>query len=408
MNTDRIVSQIAQHPALINQPHALLHLENSSVLILGTAHVSQSSVDAVKSLIASGHFTRVAVELDKNRHQSLTNPDALLKTDLVQIIREGKAGLMAPNLVMASYQRRLAEQLGVEPGAELKAAALDSAQQKLPLDLSDRDIATTFRRVWLRLGWWKRSMLASGIMGNLFVSEKVADDEIEKLKQGDMLESSFSEFAGSHPGLYAALIDERDQYMAAHLRKISQQESGPVLAVVGAGHLAGIQKYIVNEKRDPDAVLAELNSIPETSDIPWFTIVLASFLVGGFAWGFAQGGLSVGTQMILSWILITGAGGAIGCLAAGGHPLSILAAFISSPVTPLHPALGSGMVSALVEARMRRPQYAEFLALRDDVTTIKGWWRNRVSRTLLNFFLTSLGTAIAVWIAGIQLVTQLD
>ena len=132
-----------------------------------------------------------------------------------------------------------------------------------------------------------------------------------------------------------------------------------------------------------------------------------SGVIGGFAWGFWRGGFEVGADLMLYWVLITGTLGAIGCLAAGGHPLSILAAFVASPVTPLHPALASGTVSALVEAWVRKPTYADFMALRDDVQSVRGWYRNRVARVLLNFFLTSLGTAIGVWLGGAKMLGRL-
>jgi pheromone shutdown protein TraB len=157
----------------------------------------------------------------------------------------------------------------------------------------------------------------------------------------------------------------------------------------------------------PSKQISELEALPTTSGIPWMTILLVGFLLGGFAWGFHKGGIETGGALLLHWAVVTAAGGAIGCLIAGGHPLSILAAALSSPLTPLHPALGSGTVSALVEAWVRRPDYAEFLALRDDTRTVAGWWRNRVARTLLNFFLTSLGTAIAVWAAGAGMIARL-
>jgi pheromone shutdown protein TraB len=180
-----------------------------------------------------------------------------------------------------------------------------------------------------------------------------------------------------------------------------------VLAVVGAGHLQGLARQLREDGVAPDIVRADLESVAEKSSIPWFTIVLAAFLLGGFAWGFWHGGVDVGADLLLYWVLLTGTLGAVGCAIAGGHPLSILAAFVSSPVTPLHPALASGMVSALVEARMRKPTYADFMALRDDIGTVRGWWRNRVARVLLNFFLTRMGTAIGVGLGGARILGRL-
>ena len=198
-------------------------------------------------------------------------------------------------------------------------------------------------------------------------TKKSADDEIEKLKQGDLLESSFGEFASDSPELYDSVIAERDRYMAARLRESRTATAREVLAVVGAGHLQGMARHLREETRDPATIREELESVKEKSSFPWFTIALAVFVLGGFAWGFWHGGLEVGSDLLLHWVLFTGALGAIGCAVAGGHPLSILAAFLASPITPLHPALASGTLSALVEAWVRKPTYADFMALRDDV-----------------------------------------
>lgn len=392
--------------SIADQPHAVVERDGVRYTLLGTAHVSRTSVDVVRAAIASGAFDAVSIELDEQRLRSLTDPDALARLDLVKVIREGKTALFAANLGLAAYQRRLAEQLGVEPGAELKAAALDARERGLPLHLIDRDVGLTFKRAMQRLGWWGRAKIGGGILASLFADEEVGELDIEKLKQGDMLEASFGEFAQDNPALYDTIIAERDRYMAARLRETSGS-AREVLAVVGAGHLQGLSRHLREDTDAPATIRAELESIKQKSSIPWFTILLAAFVLGGFAWGFWRGGFSVGSDLVLQWVLVTGGLGALGCAIAGGHPLSILAAFIASPVTPLHPALASGTISALVEAWIRKPTYADFMALRDDVQTMKGWWRNRVARVLLNFFLTSLGTAIGVWTGGARMLGKL-
>ncbi len=392
---------------LLDQPHAIVERDGVRYTLLGTAHVSQASVDAVEAALASGRYDTIAVELDAQRHRALTDPEALSKLDLFQILREGKTGLVAANLALAAYQRRLAEQLKVEPGAELKAAAVGAQARGLRLALVDRDVGITLRRAFGGLGFWGRSKLIAGLGASLMADESVEEDEIERLKKGDFLEASFGEFAAGSPPLYRAIIAERDQFMANRLRQVGAEGGREVLAVVGAGHLKGLAEHLRNNDDAPQPALDALNALPRSSGIPWFTIVLAVFLLGGFAWGFWQGGAELGGEMVLQWVLITAAGGALGCLAAGGHPLSILAAAVSSPLTPLHPALASGTVSALVEAWVRKPTYADFLRLRDDTGHISGWWKNRVARVLVNFFLTSFGTAIAVWVGGATLLSQL-
>ena len=391
--------------ALLDQPIRVVERDGVRYTLLGTAHVSRASIEAVRSAVASGAYDAVAVELDPGRLQSLTDPGVLAKMDIVRVLREGKAHLFAANLALSSYQRRLAEQLDVEPGAELKAAVEDARASNLPVRLIDREVGLTFRRAMQRLGWWGRARTGAGILLAMFGDEEVGDDEIEKLKQGDMLEASFGEFASHSPALYETVIAERDRYMAARLR----QDGGArnVLAVVGAGHLPGLARHLAADNDDPVQVLGELEAVREKSRFPWMESIIGLFLLGGFAWGFWQGGVDVGADLLLQWVLATGVLGALGCAIAGGHPLSILAAFIASPLTPLHPALASGTVSALVEASLRKPTYADFMALRDDVQQLKGWWRNRVARTLLNFFLTSLGTAIGVWTGGLRMLGKL-
>ena len=394
--------------ALHSQPQAIVERDGVRYTLLGTAHVSRASIDAVRAEVASGRYDGVAVELDAQRHRALTDPQAMAKLDLFQIIREGKIGLVAANLALAAYQRRLAEQLGVEPGAELKAAAVDAAERGLPVQLIDRDVGTTLKRAWSSLGLWGRAKLMAGLASSLFVDEKVDEGEIEKLKEGDLLESSFGEFAEQTPQLFEAVIAERDRYMAAKLRAAAADgRSRQVLAVVGAGHLKGLAAALRDGRDAPEATVGELDRVPPGSRVPWFTLACVALLGGAFAWGVHQGGLDLGARLVLDWIVITAIGGAIGSALAGGHPLSILAAAAASPITPLGPALSSGMVSAFTEAWLRKPTYEDMLRLREDTNTLRGWWRNRFARVFVNFVLANLGTSLAVWVAGANLLHRL-
>ncbi|MFP7721556.1 TraB/GumN family protein [Lysobacter sp. A3-1-A15] len=412
--TEAVAPQAALPTDWRSQPHEVVERDGVRYTLMGTAHISRASVEAVRDAITGGSFDVVAVELDENRLNALTDPDSLARLDLVQVIRSDRTAMFAANLALSAYQRRLAEQLGVEPGAELKRAVLEARHRDLPVHLIDRDVGLTFRRASARLGFWGRAKLMGGLLASLLAEDTVGDEEIEKLKQGDILEASFSEFASDSPALYESVIAERDRYMAARLREVGEGVGGEplaagteVLAVVGAGHLQGMARHLREDTRDASAERESLESVPAKSNIPWFTLILAVFVLGGFAWGFWQGGIDVGADLLLQWALATGVLGAIGCALAGGHPLSILVAFLASPITPLHPALASGTLSALTEAWLRKPTYADFMALRDDIQTARGWWRNRVSRVLLNFFLTSMGTAIGVWTGGLRMLGTL-
>ena len=379
-------------------------------MLLGTAHVSKASAEAVRELVAHGDYDAVAIELCGHRADAMRNPDAIREMDLFRVLKEGRAGVVAAGLALGAYQRRLAEQLGIEPGAEMRAA-MDGAQQRnTPLWLVDRDVGSTLRRARAAVGWWERAKLSAGLLVGLIDDSEVDEAAIEKLKEGDILESTFGEFAKQSQPLYEALIAERDRYMAARLREDAANapvRPKRVLAVVGAGHLAGLSKHLAEERAAPAEVLPVLRADPPPSKFGtyfgWFLIAL---VLGGFAWGFSQS-TRMGLDVMLVWVLWTGILGAVGAAVAGAHPLSILAAFVASPITPLHPAISSGMVSGAVELWARKPRVGDFQALRDDVTSIKGWWRNRVSRIFLVFLLTSVGTSIGVWLAGFRMAAML-
>jgi pheromone shutdown-related protein TraB len=388
------------------QPVIEVQRDGVHYTLLGTAHVSRASIEAVHAAIDSGRFDAVAVELDEQRHRALTQPDALAQLDLVKVIREKKVAPFAANLALAAYQRRLAEQLGIEPGAELTAAATEAAARGLPLQLIDRDVGITFKRILQGLRWWDRMKLVGGLASGLFASEEVSEADIERLKEGDMLESSFGEFARDTPSLYASLIDERDQYMAAKLRERADGATR-VLAVVGAGHLKGMAKYLAQEQRAPQALTAELAHVEKKRNIPWITLALMVLICGGIAWGWLHGGRDLGRELLLQWFAWTGGLAALGALLARGHVLSILAAAVAAPLKPFRPGLPPGMFSALVEVHLRKPAYPDFLALRDDAQTLGGWYRNRVCRVVLVFLLTNLGSMVGVWVSGARILGKL-
>ncbi len=385
---------------LARQPIARLHCAGSELVLLGTAHVSRASAEAVRQLLEQESFDAVAVELCAHRERAIRDPDAVAALDLFQVLREGKVGTIAAGLALGAFQRRLAEQFGIEPGAEMRAAMLGAEARELPCWLIDRDVGLTLRRTRAALGFWDKLMLSSGLLTTVLSREEIAESEIEQLKQGDLLQSAFAEFAKQSAPLFEALIAERDRYMAARLRELVDPGSpGKVLVVIGAGHLDGIVRALADPAETPAAILAVLRAEPPPSWFGrWFGYALIALVLAGFGWGFLHGA-DTGIDLVLSWSLITAVGGALGALAAGAHPLAILASALSSPITPLHPALSSGMLSGAVEAWMRKPRVADFQNLRDDVGHWRGWYRNAVTRVFLVFTLSNIGTAIAVWVA---------
>ncbi len=391
-----------------NEPLIEIKLKNGTITLLGTAHVSQASADKVEELMATQRFDSVAVELCPSRHNALVNPNALAKMDLFQVFREGRVTMVIANLALGAYQQRLADQFGIKPGAEQRIAIELAREAHLPLLLIDREISTTLKRVAANLPWWQKWSLFAGLLASLISRDEVSEADIERLKEGDILEATFSEFAEERKDLYEPLIDERDRYMAARLlQEIEQSGHDNLLVVIGAGHMKGITRYI-NELEQPAAeVIEALDQIPPPSRwpkmIPWLITLL---VLSGFVIGFMRSP-ELGWSLVQDWVLINGGLSALGALIAMAHPLTIVTAFLAAPLTSLNPAIGAGMVTASAEIYLRKPQVGDFSRLRNDTTELKGWFRNRVSRTLLIFFLSTLGSAIGTYLAGFKIFGQL-
>jgi pheromone shutdown-related protein TraB len=409
-------TEVALASALQGQPIERVQRDGVEYVVLGTAHVSRSSMEAVDALLAHEHFDAVAVELCESRAQSMRDPEAFKQMDLFKVIRQGKAGMVAASLVLSTFQKRLADQSGILPGAEMKAAMDGAEQRKLPLWLIDREVGTTLKRAWRSVGFWQRFGLLGGLLASVFEREEIAQGEIEKLKQGDLLESAFSEFASESRPLYESLIGERDAFMAARLREEAARtlptdaagvQSHRVLVVIGAGHLKGLCALLREQRDDPVGKVAELATTPPKARWPkWLAVALVLLVFAAIAWAFHRNA-ALGTQALMAWVMFTGGFAALGALAAGGHPLSILAAFIAAPIKPFRPGIPAGGISAMAEAWVRRPRVVDFDTLRDDIVHWSGWWKNRVARTLLNFFLVSVGTIIGEYSAGIHILKSL-
>ncbi len=392
----------------VEEPVVRLSRDGVEYTLLGTAHVSHKSVETVRRMIEEGSYDAVAVELCSSRYRSLTDESAWEDLDLFRVLREGKAGMMMAGLALGAYQRRIAEQLGVDPGAEMKAAIEGAAAQEVPLQLIDRELGITLRRTAHRLSWWQRYGFGVAMFLSLFSREEVSEEEIERLKEGDILEATFRELAEGSPSLYESLIVERDRYMAARLRQENAEQPGrKVLAVVGAGHLKGLADALREGERGPEGELAALDETPPSSrllrSLPWLILVL---VLTGFAVGFARSP-ELGWRLVATWVLANGTFSALGALLARGHPVTVLSAFMAAPLTSLNPTIGAGVVTASVECWFRTPTVGDFKTLRDDVTDLRGWWTNSVARIFLVFLLSSLGSTVGTWLAGARMFVEL-
>ena len=391
------------------QPLRHVHREGVEYTIIGTAHVSKSSAEAVKEMAETGDYDAIAVELCQARYDALTAERKWTDLDLYKIIRQGKAGLVMANLALSAYQRRIADQFGIEPGAEMKAAAIAAKERDLPLQLVDRDLATTLRRSYANVPWYKRLYLMAGLALGMVSSEEIDEDAIEKLKEGDILESTFTEFAEQSPELFEALISERDRYMAARLREENLDSDGrKVLVVIGAGHMEGMAGHLEDGTASPRRERENLDRMPPRSKwprlIPWVIMVL---VLAGFFLGFSRSP-ELGWQLVFFWVAINGGLAALGALIARGHPLTVLSAVVAAPLTSLNPTIAAGMVTGLVESWLRKPRVSDLENLRFDITSLKGWFRNPATRILLVFFLSNLGSAIGTWVAGFKIIEALS
>jgi pheromone shutdown-related protein TraB len=378
----------------IQLPERVTHvrLDDKDVYLVGTAHISKDSVDDVRTTVDQVHPDAICVELCKARHQAMTQADNWRKMDIVKVVRQKKAVFLLAQLIMSSFYRRLGEKLGVQPGAEMIEGIRQAESTGAQLVLADRDIEITLKRVWGYLGIWSKLKLATQLMTGIFVHEEIDESMIEQLKKQDQLEAVMAEFAGQYPEIKRRLIDERDTFLA---EKIRTAPGKTVVAVVGAGHVDGIKSQIHQEHS-----LDELTQLPPKSIWPkifaWgIPLLIVLLIIRGFGQGTTHG-----FQNIYIWVLVTGTLAGVGAALALAHPLTILSAFLAAPITTLHPLLAAGWVAGIVQVAIKKPTVSDLEELPTAIGTMKGFWRNPVTRILLVVALANVGAMIGVWVAG--------
>ena len=372
-------------------PIERVQLKDKEVILVGTAHVSKSSVEEVREAIEENSPDSVAVELCRNRFEVMKNPKNWQEMDIIKVIKEKKASFLFANLVMASFQKRVGERFGIKPGDEMRQA-IDAAEAKdIPVELVDRNVQVTIQRAWRSLSRWERTKLIFSSLFSILAVDELKEDEIEKLKEKDMLTAAIDEIAKSAPTIKRVLIDERDAYMG---KKLSDIRADKVLAVVGAGHMEGL----IRQLKDPVDDITVLEEVPEKKKgiLKWVIPLAILVLV---TTGFFLGGPKQGYEMIKWWMLSNAVFAAIGAAIAFGHPLTILVAAIASPITSLNPTLAAGWFAGLSEAYIKKPKVADFENIQDDIATVKGWWTNPITRILLVVILANIGSSMGAIIA---------
>lgn len=355
--------------------------DGREIILIGTAHISQTSKELVRETIENESPDTVCVELDEGRYKSLKEPDRWKKTDLKDIIKKKQLATLIANLVLGSYQKRMGAQTGVKPGSELKEAAESAESKGCKLVLADRDIKITLKRTWASTPWYRKLSLLGGLFASIFDKTEISEEELQKIKEQDALSSMMQEFGKTFPEVKQVLIDERDQFLAS---KIKSAEGKKIVAVVGAGHMRGIANIIETNKELPSE--ESISVIPKGAAI-WKIIgwaipvaIIASIAFVGYEAGIEKAG-----QLSLQWAMLTGGGAMLGTIIAGGHPLTILVALVMAPFTGLTPLIGVGFFTALTQVYMRPPRVQEMETLTDDIWQVKRWWKNRVTRVILCF-----------------------
>jgi len=367
--------------------------KGKDIYLVGTAHVSKKSVQDVQDTVEAVKPDVVCVELCAARYKAIIEQDAWKQMNIFKTIKEKKALFLLAQLIMTSFYRKLGEQLGVQPGAEMVEGIKQAEKNNAELTLADRDIEITLKRVWRYLGFWNKLKMIGHLVGVLFVKHDIDDQLIEEMKNQDQLETIMEAFTKSLPEVKKRLIDERDIYLA---RKIRDAPGATIVAVIGAGHLSGIQDHIHD-----NAPIEPLMEIPPktrvTSILKW---TIPTLIVTFIILGFFKGGLEHSVHSIYIWILVNGILSAIGAALALAHPLTIVASFLAAPITSLNPMIAAGLIAGLVQAWVKKPTVADLEDLPNAVSTARGFWANPMSRILLVVVMVNLGSSLGTFISG--------
>lgn len=382
-----------------------LTLNGRTITLIGTAHISAESINEVENTIKELKPDCVAVELDDKRADSITNKEKYSQFDIVQVLKRNEGFLLMANLILSSFQRRMGQNVGVKPGDEMLAGMNVAKEMGIPVVLADRAIQITLKRAWAKNSFWGKCKLLSMLIASAFSKEEFSAEEIEDIKNKNEMDSMMNELADYLPAVKTVLIDERNEYLAT---KIWESKGNSIVAVLGAGHLDGVEEYLKKLAASESTTnIEDYNVIPKKSPvgklIGW---LIPAAIIALIVAGFIYGGTKLGSQMILSWVLWNGCCAALLTLLAAGHPVTILVAFVSAPITSLCPFIGCGFVTAIVQAIICKPKVKDMETLQDDVT-LKGFYTNRILRVLLVFILSSLGSSVATFVSGADIIGKL-
>lgn len=370
-------------------------MKRECLTIIGTAHVSEESVNEVKDAIYEQHPDIVAIELDRGRYEKIKKQMMGIEEDenisVTRIIKENKVGLFLTSTLLGYFQSKIGADVDVAPGSEMIGAIEACQDLQIPIALIDREINTTLQRALNKMGFIEKSKFAYGLIASVLgFDDEDEDIDIEELKNPENLDELMEMFKDEAPSVYEVLVHERDAYLAG---KIMQIPYDNVVAVVGAGHKPGIERYLDNPETLPD--LKELEVINEKNGIPWVKIFLALipilFVVIFFLAYF--NGINI-TGNIYEFIVISVAMGFIGSILSGSKIQSAIVGGVMAPLTIIHPLLAAGWFSGLTEAKFRKVRQSDVKNLAH-IESLRDLWENNIFRILLVVIGTNLGVSLA-------------
>lgn len=366
-----------------------------SLEIIGTAHVSEKSIEKVKDTIFEKTPDVVAVELDINRYNNLMNErrgiDQKKEFQIKEIIKGDNLTLFLISGFLSYMQRKIGDDVGVKPGSEMLAAVDAANEIGARVALIDRDISITLNRAIKKMSAFEKMKFIYGLIASFFSKEEEIED-IESITEGDALKEVMGYFQEMSPKAYDVLVTERDAYMAKMLLGINEEN---VVAVVGAGHQKGIKNYMNHPDELPsfDELLNVQKSRVSVGKVILFLIpvvFIAIFVLAFF------NGINIQTSLF-QYVLITSGLAFAGCILSGSKIYSALTAFVVAPLTILHPLLAAGWFSGIVEAKYRKVGVDD-LANFSKCESLRDFWDNNLFRVLLVVTGTNIGAMIGAFL----------
>jgi pheromone shutdown-related protein TraB len=376
-----------------------LDYREKEIILIGTAHVSQESAELVKNVIDEEKPDSICIELDEGRYQNLKNPQSWEHMDVIQIIKEKKTGFLLANIVLSSFQKKIARQLGTVVGQEMLQGIKSAEETGAKLVLADRNIQTTFLRIWRKLGLWEKTKLFFSLLFSFGEEIQLSSDDINDLLKEETLESAIAEMRKSFPVIGYILISERDQYLA---HKIKAAPGKKVVAILGGAHVPGVKEEIFKQQD-----IGKITEVPRGS--PVFKIIgwaIPAIVIGLFIYGFAIN-IQTGLHQLSIWVLWNSLLAALFTALVLGHPLSILTALVAAPFTSVNPFLACGWLAGLVEATVRKPTVQDINNISQDILSFKRFFKNRFLKALAVVIMANIGSSIGTFVAGTNIIRNL-